>query len=172
MPAPIQAFLDYGEDFLVASDLGELVEGMNALTGEPLIDHDTLRRQIVARDCELANRFGKDLQLMAIRSARRYLPDRVSRVASPHPILDPTAGPLIAVRLHVLTRKTLGGVATDLEARALGADWEPLDGLWAAGEVAGFGGGGMHGYSALEGTFLGGCMFSALQAARSIATRL
>ncbi len=172
VPAPIQAFLDYGEDFLIASGLRELVDGMNALVGEPLVDHDALEPQIVARDRELANHFGKDLQLMAIRSARRYLPDRVSRVTPPHRILDPAAGPLIAVRLHVLTRKTLGGIATDLEARALGSDWEPLDGLWAAGEVAGFGGGGMHGHSALEGTFLGGCMFSALQAARSMATRL
>jgi hypothetical protein len=109
---------------------------------------------------------------MAIRAARRYLPDRVSRVVAPHRILDPAAGPLIAVKLHILTRKTLGGLATDLEARVLGADGEPLAGLWAAGETAGFGGGGMHGYSALEGTFLGGCLFSGRQAGRSMAARL
>ena len=135
-------------------------------------DYDDIERQIVARDREVANPFGKDLQLMAIRAARRYLPDRVSRVVAPHRILDPAAGPLIAVKLHILTRKTLGGLATDLEARVLGADGEPLDGLWAAGETAGFGGGGMHGYSALEGTFLGGCLFSGRQAGRSMAARL
>jgi predicted oxidoreductase len=106
---------------------------------------------------------------MAIRNARRYLPDRVSRVVAPHRILDPEAGPLIAVKLHVLTRKTLGGLETDLEARVLGPGGAVLPGLWAAGEAAGFGGGGMHGYSALEGTFLGGCMFSGREAGRSIA---
>jgi hypothetical protein len=172
VPGPIQAFLDYGEDFVLAGNLRELVDGMNLLTGERLIEHDLIEREIVARDRELANPFGKDLQLMAVRSARRYLPDRLSRVVAPHRILDPAAGPLIAVRLHILTRKTLGGLATDLEARALGADGQPIGGLWAAGEVAGFGGGGMHGYSALEGSFLGGCLFSGLQAARSIAARL
>ena len=172
VPGPVQAFLDYGEDFVMAGSVRELVDGMNLLTRERLIEHDLIEREIVARDRELSNPFGKDLQLMAIRSARRYLPDRLSRVVAPHRILDPAAGPLIAVRLHVLTRKTLGGLVTDLEARALGADGEPIGGLWAAGEVAGFGGGGMHGYSALEGTFLGGCLFSGLQAARSIAARL
>ena len=172
VPGPVQAFLDYGEDFVLAGSVRELVDGMNLLTGERLIEHDLIEREIVARDRELSNPFGKDLQLMAIRSARRYLPDRLSRVVAPHPILDPAAGPLIAVRLHILTRKTLGGLVTDLESRALGADDEPIGGLWAAGEVAGFGGGGMHGYSALEGTFLGGCLFSGLQAARSIAARL
>ncbi len=172
VPAPIQAFLDNGDDFVVADSLRELVAGMNALTPEPLLEYERLERQIVARDREAANPYGKDLQMMAIRAARRYLPDRVSRVAAPHRILDPAAGPLIAVRLHILTRKTLGGLATDLEARVLGAEGEPLDGLWAAGEAAGFGGGGMHGYNALEGTFLGGCLFSGRQAGRSMAARL
>ncbi len=169
VPAPIQAFLDHGEDFVVAGNLRELVAGMNRLTPEPLLDHDLIERQILARDLETANPFGKDLQLMAIRNARRYLPDRVSRVVAPHRILDPAAGPLIAVRLRVLTRKTLGGIETDLEARALGPGGDVLPGLWAAGEAAGFGGGGMHGYSALEGTFLGGCLFSGREAGRSIA---
>jgi hypothetical protein len=172
VPAPVQAFLDHGEDFVVADDLRELVAGMNALTDEPLLSHEEIERQLLARDREVANSYGKDLQLMAIRSARRYLPDRISRVVAPHRILDPAAGPLIAVKLHILTRKTLGGLATDLEARVLGGDGEPLPGLWAAGEAAGFGGGGMHGYNALEGTFLGGCLFSGRQAGRSIAARL
>jgi predicted oxidoreductase len=169
VPGPVQAFLDQGEDFVVAGDLRALVAGMNRLTPEPLLDHDLIERQIVARDREVANPYGKDLQLMAIRNARRYLPDRVSRVVAPHRILDPEAGPLIAVKLHVLTRKTLGGLETDLEARVLGPGGAVLPGLWAAGEAAGFGGGGMHGYSALEGTFLGGCMFSGREAGRSIA---
>ena len=172
VPAPIQAFLDHGEDFVVADNLHELVAGMNGLTDEPLLDYEQIERQLLARDREVANPYGKDLQLMAIRAARRYLPDRVSRVVAPHRILDPAAGPLIAVKLHILTRKTLGGLATDLEARVLGPDGQPLSGLWAAGEAAGFGGGGMHGYSALEGTFLGGCLFGGRQAGRSIANRL
>jgi uncharacterized protein len=172
VPAPIQAFLDHGEDFVVADNLHELVAGMNGLTDEPLLDYEQIERQLLARDREVANPYGKDLQLMAIRSARRYLPDRISRVVAPHRILDPAAGPLIAVKLHILTRKTLGGLATDLEARVLGLDGQPLTGLWAAGEAAGFGGGGMHGYNALEGTLLGGCLFSGRQAGRSIANRV
>jgi uncharacterized protein len=169
VPGPIQAFLDHGEDFVVADNLRDLVAGMNALTDEPLLQYAEIERQVEARDREIANPFGKDLQVMAIRAARRYLPDRVSRVVAPHRILDPAAGPLIAVKLHILTRKTLGGLATDLEARVFGTDGELLPGLWAAGEAAGFGGGGMHGYNALEGTFLGGCLFSGRMAGRSMA---
>ena len=145
---------------------------MNALTAEPLIDHDALEREIVARDRDVANPYGKDLQLAAIHTARRFLADRVSRIASPHRILDPAAGPLIAVRLSILTRKTLGGLQTDLSSRVLTAAGEPLPGLYAAGEVAGFGGGGMHGYRALEGTFLGGCLFSGRAAGRAAAAAL
>jgi len=172
VPEPVQAFLDKGEDFVLAGNLRDLVAGMNRLTPEPLLDHAVIERQILARDRETVNAFGKDLQVMAIRNARRYVPDRVSRVVAPHRILDPAAGPLIAVKLHVLSRKTLGGLETDLEARVLGPGGGILDGLWAAGEAAGFGGGGMHGYSALEGTFLGGCMFSGREAGRSIARSL
>jgi uncharacterized protein len=112
------------------------------------------------------------MQIVAIRGARRYLADRVFRVAKPHKLLDPAAGPLIAVRLHILTRKTLGGLQTDLSGRVLRADGEPLPGAYAAGEVAGFGGGGMHGYRSLEGTFLGGCLFSGRVAGRSAATAM
>ncbi len=172
VPAPIQAFLDHGEDFVMAGNLRDLVTQMNRLTPEPLLDHDLIERQILARDRDAGNPFGKDLQLMAIRNARRYLPDRLSRVVAPHRILDPAAGPLIAVKLHVLTRKTLGGIETDLEARALAPGGHVISGLWAAGEAAGFGGGGMHGYSALEGSFLGGCLFSGREAGRSMARSL
>jgi uncharacterized protein len=166
---PVQAFLDKGADFVVAETLGELVTGMNALTDEPLLDVEDLRREIVARDRELDNVFSKDGQVVAIRNARRYRGDRLVRTAAPHKILDPAKGPLVAVRLHVITRKTLGGLNTDLEGCVLRADGSVLPGLYAAGEVSGFGGGGMHGYRSLEGTFLGGCIFSGRQAGRAAA---
>jgi predicted oxidoreductase len=168
-PAPVEAFKRNGADFVVERDLRALVRGMNALTPEPLIDHDQLEREIVARDRELANPYAKDLQITAIHGARRFLADRVTRIATPHRILDPDAGPLIAVRLSIITRKTLGGLQTDLSGRVLTSAGEPLPGLYAAGEVAGFGGGGMHGYRALEGTFLGGCLFSGRTAGRAAA---
>jgi hypothetical protein len=171
VPDPIQRFMDHGEDFVVRDKLRDLVAGMNALTGEPLLDFAAIEREVVARDRQLDNPFTKDLQVMAIRSARRYIPDRISRIAAPHRLLDPKAGPLIAVRLNILTRKTLGGLETDLDGRVLRPGGEVLDGLYAAGEVAGFGGGGMHGYNSLEGTFVGGCMFSGRTAGRAIAAR-
>ena len=171
-PGPVEAFKRNGADFVVERDLRALVRGMNALTPEPLIDHDELEHEIVARDREVANPYTKDLQLTAIHGARRFLADRISRIAAPHRILDPAAGPLIAVRLSILTRKTLGGLQTDLSGRVLGADGEPRPGLYAAGEVAGFGGGGMHGYRALEGTFLGGCLFSGRTTGRAAAAAL
>src|SRR6185437_7175925 len=159
-PAPVLAFQQHGADFVTAPTLPELVAGMNGLTGEQLIDCAELESQIQARDREIGNRYGKDLQVTAIRGARNYLGDRLIRVAAPHRILDPAAGPLIAVRLNILTRKSLGGLETDLAGRVLTSTGDPLPGLYAAGEVSGFGGGGMHGYRSLEGTFLGGCIFS------------
>jgi predicted oxidoreductase len=168
-PAPVRAFMEQGADFVVERELADLVRGMNALTGEPLIEEDALRRLIEARDREIGNAFTKDLQITAMRGARGYLGDKLIRVAAPHRLLDPKAGPLIAVRLNILTRKTLGGLETDLSSRVLTADGVPLPGLYAAGEAAGFGGGGVHGYRALEGTFLGGCLFSG-RAARRAAT--
>ncbi len=167
-PGPVEAFKQHGADFVVASTLPELVGGMNKLTASPLIDLADLERQIVARDREIDNPFTKDLQVMAIRNARRFRGDRLARTAVPHKILDPKAGPLIAVRLNILTRKTLGGLQTDLAGRVLGRA-SPVPGLFAAGEVAGFGGGGMHGYRSLEGSFLGGCLFSGRQAGRAAA---
>ncbi|UXY34020.1 FAD-binding dehydrogenase [Streptomyces albidocamelliae] len=168
-PGPVQAFLDKGADFVTADTLEELVRRMNGLTGEPLLDAAEVRRQIEARDLQMANPYSKDSQVQGIRNARRYIGDRLGRVAAPHRILDPAAGPLIGVRMHVLTRKTLGGIQTDLDSRALGTDGTAIDGLYAAGEVAGFGGGGVHGYNALEGTFLGGCLFSGRAAGRHAA---
>ena len=97
---------------------------------------------------------------MNIHNARKYIGDRLIRTAKPHRILDPAQGPLIAVKLNILTRKTLGGFETDLDSRVFGSEGAIMPGLYAAGEAAGFGGGGMHGYRSLEGTFLGGCLFS------------
>ena len=179
-PGPVQAFLDHGVDFVQAGSVEQLVAAMNDLTGEALLDAASVRDLVEARDREIANPFGKDAQLTALRGARHYLGDKLIRAASPHRFLDPKAGPLIAVRLSILTRKTLGGIETDLGGRVLrslslskglstssGNRPDPLPGLYAAGEVAGFGGGGMHGYNALEGTFLGGCLFSGREAGRA-----
>src|SRR2546425_3319762 len=171
-PAPVEAFKQHGADFVVANNLGDLMRGMNALTDEPRLDRVKVEHEIAARDREIGNGMTQDAQILAIRAARRYLGDRLIRVASPHALLDPAAGPLIAVRLRILTRKTLGGLQTDLSGRVLRSDGTPLPGLYAAGEVAGFGGGGMHGYRSLEGTFLGGCLFSGRVAGRAIATAL
>ena len=168
-PAPVEAFKQHGADFVVANNLGDLVRGMNALTDEPRLDRVKVEHEIAARDREIGNGMTQDAQILAIRAARRYLGDRLIRVASPHALLDPAAGPLIAVRLRILTRKTLGGLQTDLSGRVLRSDGTPLPGLYAAGEVAGFGGGGMHGYRSLEGTFLGGCLFSGRAAGRALA---
>ncbi|MEU8542846.1 FAD-binding dehydrogenase [Streptomyces sp. NPDC048717] len=169
VPGPVRAFMDKGADFVIEGDPGALVRGMNRITGEDLIDETALRREITARDREMANSFTKDLQVTAVRGARRYLGDRLIRTAAPHRLLDPGAGPLIAVRLSILTRKSLGGLRTDLSSRVLTPDGEPLPGVYAAGEAAGFGGGGVHGYRSLEGTFLGGCLFSGRTAGRAAA---
>ncbi len=171
-PGPVEAFKERGADFVVADTLEQLVDGMNAVTKEPLLDAARVRDVVEARDREMRNPFTKDLQVAAMRQARSYLGDKIIRVASPHELLDPKAGPLVAVRLHVLTRKSLGGLQTDLDSRVLKADGTPFDGLYAAGEVAGFGGGGVHGYNALEGTFLGGCLFSGRAAGRALARDL
>ncbi|MER5809264.1 FAD-binding dehydrogenase [Streptomyces sp. NPDC002033] len=169
VPGPVKAFMDHGADFIVERDVSALVRRMNGLTKENLLDEAAVRAEIVARDREIANPFTKDLQVTAIHGARRYLGDKLIRTAAPHRILDPAAGPLIAVRLSILTRKSLGGLETDLSSRVLTPAGEPLPGVYAAGEAAGFGGGGVHGYRALEGTFLGGCIFSGRAAGRAAA---
>ena len=168
-PGPVEAFKQRGADFVVAPNLAELVEGMNALQPEARLDPQKLEEAIAARDREIDNPATGDAQVHEIRAARRYLGDRLIRVARPHRLLDPAARPLIAVRLRILTRKSLGGLQTDLSGRVLRLDGSPLPGLYAAGEVAGFGGGGMHGYRSLEGTFLGGCLFSGRTAGQSAA---
>jgi predicted oxidoreductase len=171
-PGPVEAFKRHGADFVVAATLDELVAKMNTLTPEPLLDLARVRVQVEARDRQVGNKYAKDSQIQGIHNARRYLGDRLGRAVAPHRIQDPAAGPLIGVKLHILTRKTLGGIQTDLDARVLQASGSPLPGVYAAGEVAGFGGGGVHGYNALEGTFLGGCLFSGRAAGRDAARRL
>ncbi|WP_218830197.1 FAD-binding dehydrogenase [Rhodococcus sp. 14-2470-1a] len=167
-PGPVEAFKRRGEDFVVADSVRELVAGMNKI-GSVDLDADAVEATLIARDREMVNGFSKDLSVSVIHAARKYKGDRVARIASPHRLLDPASGPLIAVKLHLLTRKTLGGLETDLDSRVLRTDGTPFDGLFAAGEVAGFGGGGVHGYRSLEGTFLGGCIFSGRAAGRAAA---
>jgi predicted oxidoreductase len=169
-PPPVKAFIDNGADFITAKTIEELVAGMNNLSGEKLLDVRRIRDQIEARDHEVVNRYTKDAQIMAIHNARAYIGDRLTRAVPLHALLDPANGPLIAVKLHILTRKTLGGLHTNLQSAVLGEDGEPIPGLYAAGEAAGFGGGGYHGYNALEGTFLGGCIFSGRAAGRAVAS--
>jgi predicted oxidoreductase len=164
---PVEAFKKHGADFVIKENLADLVAGMNALTAAPLVEYATVEREVIARDRQLLNRFGKDAQLAMIRQARTYVGDKLIRVAKPHALLDPDAGPLIAVKLNILSRKTLGGLETDLRARVFGTDGAVLPGLYAVGEAAGFGGGGVHGYRSLEGTFLGGCIFSGRNAGRA-----
>lgn len=167
--APVKAFMDHGADFVVRKDIDSLIEAMQALPGGEALDPERVKEEVVARDREVGNDFTKDAQIAMLRSARAFRGDKIIRTAKPHRILDPQAGPLIAVKLHVLTRKSLGGLETDLSARVLGHEGTPIPGLYAAGEASGFGGGGLHGYRALEGTFLGGCLFSGRVAGRAAA---
>jgi predicted oxidoreductase len=168
-PGPVEAFKQHGVDFVVADNVRDLVAGMNKIARGPHLDVEAIERVIRARDLQVGNKYGKDLQLMAIANARRYRGDRLTRVVKPHRLLDPEHGPLIAVRLNVLTRKTLGGLETNLDSQVIRPGGAVFPGLYAAGEVAGFGGGGVHGYNALEGTFLGGCIFSGRAAGRALA---
>ncbi len=167
--SPVEAFKEHGEDFVVADTLPELVAGMNKIARGPQLELAGIERQIVERDRQLDNGFTKDAQVMAIHNARKERTGKIMRVAKPHKILDPAHGPLIAVRLNILSRKTLGGLETNLDSQVMRADGTPFPGLYAAGEVAGFGGGGVHGYNALEGTFLGGCIFSGRAAGLALA---
>ncbi|HEU4908919.1 MAG TPA: FAD-binding dehydrogenase [Propionibacteriaceae bacterium] len=181
-PTPeVRAFQEVGVDFVSAESVLELAAQMNQLVGEHLIDGEALRRVIEARDLQVRSGLGKDPQVVATAAARRFLGDRLLRVVPPHEMLDPKApgegrvgsgGPLVAIRLHVLTRKTLGGLETDLDGRVLRSDGSRLSGVYAVGEAAGFGGGGVHGYRALEGTFLGGCLFTGRAAGRALAVAL
>jgi predicted oxidoreductase len=171
-PGPVEAFKQHGVDFVVADNLRDLVDGMNKIARGPQLGYEQVLHVVEGRDAQVGNKYGKDAQLMAITNARQYRGDRIVRVVKPHRLLDPAHGPLIAVRLNILTRKTLGGLETDLDSQVIRPDGSVFDGLYAAGEVAGFGGGGVHGYNALEGTFLGGCIFSGRAAGRALARTL
>ncbi|KAK4101323.1 fumarate reductase/succinate dehydrogenase flavoprotein-like protein [Parathielavia hyrcaniae] len=171
---PVQRFVQHGADFVVRDNLLDLVKGMNELVatvpGAPQLDYAQVLEVVETRDGQFVNTYSKDAQAMLINSARTYWPDRRSRIAPPHRLLDiKKHGPLIAVRMNLLTRKTLGGIETNLDSNVMRADGTPFPGLYAAGEAAGFGGGGVHGYSSLEGTFLGGCIFSGRAAGRAMA---
>ena len=177
----VRGFQDRGVDFVAAGSVLELAAQMNQLVGEHLVDGESLRRVIEARDMQVRSGLGKDPQVVATAAARRFVGDRLMRVVSPHELLDSkdpstgragSGGPLVAIRLHVLTRKTLGGLETDLDGRVLSSDGSVLPGVYAVGEAAGFGGGGIHGYRALEGTFLGGCLFTGRVAGRALAASL
>lgn len=170
-PGPVEAFKEKGADFIVSNNLEDLVQKMNRLAGTGHLNFDEIERIVKDRDLQLDNNFGKDTQVNYLRSTRKYIGDRLIRTAKPHKILDPAHGPLIAVRLNILTRKTLGGIQTDLDGRVFGTDEKIIEGLYAAGEASGFGGGGVHGYRALEGTFLGGCIFSGKKAGEHIASK-
>ncbi len=171
-PGPVEDFKSHGADFVVADTLAELVRGMNELTGDDLLDEEAIRAQIVARDREVVNPYSKDAQTIGIQNSRRFRGDRLFRTVPRTPCSTPRHGPLIAVRLWVVTRKTLGGIQTDLDGRALDGSGMPIPGLYAAGEAAGFGGGGAHGYNALEGTFLGLCLFTGRTVGRALAAAL
>lgn len=170
-PGPVEAFKQNGVDFVVRDNLPDLVAGMNEIARGPQLSLERIEEQIVARDREAGHKYSKDAQMMVIANARRYRGEKL-RVIKPHRLLDPERGPLIAIRLNICTRKTLGGLETNLDSQVIRADGSPFPGLYAAGEVAGFGGGGVHGYNALEGTFVGGCIFSGRAAGRALAAEL
>jgi hypothetical protein len=165
-PEAIESFKKFGDDFVISNNLRDLVNGMNEKENKVKISYENLKQQITDRDMQVNNKFSKDAQIIALHGARKYLGDKILRTATPHKLLDSRNGPLIAIRLNILTRKSLGGIQTDLTGQALNNEGNLINGLFAAGEVAGFGGGGYHGYNALEGTFLGGCMFSGLIAGK------
>ncbi|PZR52023.1 FAD-binding dehydrogenase [Xylanimonas oleitrophica] len=174
---PVARFAAESPEFLWAPTPHELAARMNALTeatpgSSGHVDPDELASTVALRDAQVAAGLGKDPQVVATAAARRFWVDRRIRVAPPRPLTDPKDGPLLAVRLSVLTRKTLGGVWCDPSGRALRADGTVLPGLWAVGEAAGFGGGGSHGHRALEGTFLGGCLHTGRVTARALADHL
>jgi predicted oxidoreductase len=156
------------EDIVQAGALPELVERMNALNGDDVVDLGAVESAVVAYDADIrrGERFHADEQLRRIAWVRRWPGDRL-RTCRFQPILDRRAGPLIAIREHVISRKSMGGLQTDLEGRVLGENGRPVEGLFAAGEASGFGGGGMNGKRGLEGTFLGGGILSGRIAGRN-----
>jgi predicted oxidoreductase len=170
-PTLVRYFIENCPDFVTASSLPELAARMREVTGDGALDAEQMQREVNSYDATIARGKGlfNDDQLRRIGSLRNWRGDRL-RTCRFQPIVDDDAMPLIAIRMTVMSRKSLGGIQTDLSSRVLGARGEPIPGLYAAGEAAGFGGGGMHGKRSLEGTFLGGCVFSGRIAAATIAS--
>jgi len=154
-------------DFVVAETLPDLVDRMNGLAGDGSVSLDAVAEAATRYDAiiDLGPRFHTDDQLRRIEFARRWMGDRL-RTCKFQKILDPKAGPLVAIREFIISRKSMGGLQTDLSCRVLDRAGEPIPGLYAAGESAGFGGGGMNGKRGLEGTFLGGCLLGGRIAGR------
>jgi hypothetical protein len=167
----VQEFIDHCPDFVTGETVAELADKMNALAGTQDVDPRLLEREIADYDenIERGTKLQNDDQLRRIAHVRQYLGDRL-RTCNMARILDPDAMPLIAIRTQILTRKSLGGIQVDLDAKVLDKRGNPIPNLFAVGEACGFGGGGMHGKRALEGTFLGGCVYSGRIAARAINT--
>lgn len=157
--------------FLVDDSLGGLAQKMNALTGSSDVDPAVLQATADAFDANFSNGLAltNDDQIRHILHARQWRPDRM-RTCKPAPLQMKGAGPYIAIQMQLITRKSLGGLQTDLQSRVLQADGATVPGLYCVGEAAGFGGGGASGKRSLEGTFLPGCILTARAAARSIAT--
>jgi len=172
-PNLVRDLTENGKDIVVADDLGSLIQKMNRLVGEDLIDGRQLREDISRYDQQIrrGQTFHNDEQLRRIAHLRQYRGDRV-RTCKFQPIDDPAARPLMAIRLFPLSRKTLGGIQTDLKSRVLDEQGQAIPGLFAVGEAAGFGGGGMHGIRALEGTFLGSCILTGRLAAETVLEEL
>jgi uncharacterized protein len=169
-PTLVKHFVDHCPDFVTGSSLQELGQRMKDVTDDGALDIELMEREVNLYDAAIAR--GKPLfnddQLRRIAQLRNWRGDRL-RTCNFQRIIDDRAMPLIAIRMTVMSRKSLGGIQTDLRSRVLRPVGEPIEGLYAVGEAAGFGGGGMHGKRSLEGTFLGGCVFSGRIAARAIA---
>jgi hypothetical protein len=165
----VQEFIDHCPDFVTGGSVAELADKMNALAGTKDVDAQLLEREIADYDANIArgSKLQNDDQLRRIAHVRQYLGDRL-RTCNMAPIVDPEAMPLIAIRTQILTRKSLGGIQVDLDAQVLDTRGNAISNLFAVGEACGFGGGGMHGKRALDGTFLGGCVYSGRVAARAI----
>src|SRR3954454_22769870 len=170
-PTLVKHFVDNCPDFVTASTLPELAEKMAGVTSDGALDAELVEREVRHYDDNLARGKGlwNDDQIRRIQQLRNWRGDRL-RTAKFQQIADPAPGPLIAIRMTVMARKSLGGIQTDLGARVLRPDGAPIGGLYAVGEAAGFGGGGLHGKRSLEGTFLGSCVFTGRVAAKAISS--
>jgi predicted oxidoreductase len=162
----IDKMLDESPDFIDAGDWQELAAKMNALTGGNRIDADALKAVTEDYDGAMTDpeKRAGHTQISRIMKAREWRTDKL-RTCNLQPIGDSKAWPLIAIRLHFISRKSMGGLQTDLQCRVLNRAGQPMPGLYAVGEAAGFGGGGASGKRSLEGTFLSGCILTARKAA-------